>query len=172
MRVLRWLAACVVAALAGYAVYGLAWRPFRCNVVTKRVQTMAEDIFELPTTMTVVMEARQGIAEMQRCIASCPTDVDAYMTVAAHDRVIGRLQHAAAMYSEALKYDRRPELFFNLGIVEYELNQSDAALGALTKACTFSIEYADDIPDPNLRQAVLSAVRAQQERAIAEGARK
>lgn len=172
MQPIRWLAACVVAALAAHAVYRLAWQPFRCNIVKNRVQRVAFGIFDLPNSPTVARKARQAIADIQPCVAACPTDVDMYMTLAMNDRVIGRLQHAADMYGQALKYDRRPEIYFNIGMVQLEMNQRDAALATLTKACSFSIEYADDIPDPTLRDTVVSAVRAQQERGIAEARRK
>jgi tetratricopeptide (TPR) repeat protein len=162
MRAIRWLTATGIMTIACYFVYTLAWRPFRCNIVKKRLQSVAFEIFELPNVPTVTLKARHAIAELQPCVAVCPTDVDMYMTLAAHDRVLGRLQHAADMYHQALSYDRRPELFFNLGMVQLQLNQRDAALIALTQACSFSIEYAGDIPDPDLREEVLQAVRAQQ----------
>lgn len=172
MRAIRWLAAGVVAAFAAFAVYGLAWQPFRCNVMDNRLQRLADEIFDLPNGLTVMMEARQAIAIMQQCIAACPTDVDMYMTLAAHDRVLGRLQHAADMYGQALKYDRRPELFFNLGVVQLEMNQRDAAIVTLTTACSFDIRYADDIPDPNVREAVLTAVQLKKERGFGEARQK
>ncbi len=171
MRIVRWLSASFVAALAAYALHGLTWKPFRCNITTLRVQNEALRVWKFPEAPRVAARARRAIVEMERCIASCPTNIDMYMTLALHDRLIGRFDHASAMYREALKYDRRPELFFNLGLVELEMRRRQSALLALSKACSFDIFYANDIPDVNLREEVFAAVYAERERGIAAARR-
>ena len=95
-----------------------------------------------------------------------PTAIDFYMTVAVDDRVIGRLQHAAEMYAEALTYDRRPELYLELGTVQLEMNQRQAAIDTLTKASSFDINLANSIPDPVVAAIVVNSVRDQRAHGI------
>jgi len=167
MHAVRWLGAGLVATLAAYTVYGLAWKPLRCNITKERVQSDALRMWNRPDAPQVATKARDAIVEMERCIVACPTDIDMYMTRALNDRLIGRFEHAEDMYREALKYDRRPELFFNLGIVQLEMKQRQAAIITLTKACSFEIRFADAIPDLSVREEVVSAV--QQQRAVTTG---
>ncbi len=166
MRSLKWLAAVLVCALAVCAVYRFSWLPYRCEIIKKQRQQIVFSLINLPSSFAVVRSARAGIANMQRCIQTCPTDPDMYMTLAAYQRVLGQLQEASDAYTAALAYDRRPEIFLNLGLVQLQMNQSDLAMGNLTKACLFNLNYVNDIPNLNIRQSVLRAVHEEHNRGI------
>jgi tetratricopeptide (TPR) repeat protein len=90
--------------------------------------------------------ARANLTVIELCLKAVPDDVALYMLAAANDRLIGRSDEAASMYRKALQYDRRPELYYNLGIVELELNQRHEAIGDLLAAVCFSRTYLQDLP--------------------------
>src|SRR2546428_8969414 len=141
MRILKWLGAAAISALAVYAIYYVSWLPSQCEIAKKRTESIVMTIADLPATAPVISSARNGISDMERCIAVSPTDVGLYMAMAANQSVIGRLQDAANTYVAALRYDRRPEIFLNLGLVQLQMNQRSAAFANLTKACLFNINF-------------------------------
>jgi tetratricopeptide (TPR) repeat protein len=162
MKTVRRITAAFTAAIGCSFIYVLTWQPLQCDIAKNKLQRFTERIWDLPAGLTVTMTERQRAADLQRCIKVCPADVDLYMTLGAADQVLGRLPHAADNYQEALKYDRRPELFLNLGLVQLALKQHRAAVETLAKACAFEIRYAEDIPDPTVREEVLASVRSEQ----------
>ena len=168
MTAIRWIVALVVVAFAAYAIYFMAYEPCACDIVNKRVQSRAVLLFDLPAGPAVAREAKQGIAAVQRCLDTSQMSVDLYMTVAANDRLLGRFQHAADMYSEALKYDRRPELYLNLGIMQLQANQREAGIVSLTQACRFDINLANAIPDPAIADIVVKRVNGERQKGIEE----
>ncbi len=161
MRLIRLIVAAGVVAFAAYAVYALTYEPLVCDTRSKQIQNRALAMFNLPRGPSIARNAQEGIATLQRCLVIRPTAIEMYMTVAVEDRILGRLQHAAQMYSEALKFDQRPELYFELGSTQLEMNQRDAAIASLTRACSFDINLANSIPDPSVAAIVVDAVRNQ-----------
>ncbi len=151
--------AAFVATFAGYAIYHLAWQPFGCDAVKAQVQRAALREWDRPRVLAQAAEARARIEQMEKCIAICVTDIDMFMTLAINDRLIGRAEHAAAVYRLALRYDRRPELFFNLGMVQLEMHQREAAVLSLANAVAFEENYANEIVDPTIRDEVFTAAR-------------
>lgn len=148
----------LVLVVGGYFAQVLVWRPFQCNVIKEKAQRTAIEMWGLPLNARAIFTARDHVKDLRKCVLACPADVDMYMTLALHYRLMGRLSEAIESYRKALEYDQRPELFFNLGLVQLELDQRQAALENLVTACRFDIYYADDIPDPELRQQVVAEV--------------
>lgn len=160
MFVIRWLSAFALVVLTAHFVHALAWRPFRCNILKQQAQRAALSAWNRPINSIGILKARGAALEIQRCIAVCPTDIDMYMTLAVNDRLIGRFEHAAEMYQQALQYERRPELYFNLAMVQLELGQRAASIANFELACDFDLSYSDEIPVSDVRQEVIAAVEA------------
>ena len=75
-------------------------------------------------------------------------DIDYLMMRAANDRVLGNYEEARATYQEALRYDRRPELYYELGTTDLQLGRRDEGLDALYQAVLFSRNYLQSLsPD-------------------------
>lgn len=167
MRAIRLAAVVVIVAFAGYAIDVLVARAWRCNIVKKRAQTRTLGLLDIPFGPAIARVAHRQIADEMRCLATCPTDVDTYMTIAVAQRIVGRQQGAVEMYRTALQFDRRPEIFFNLGIVLLQLNDVEGARTAFLDACRFNIDLANQIPDPKFGDSIARAVRAERARAMA-----
>ena len=72
------------------------------------------------------------------------------------------LRGRAEVYELALEYDRRPELYFNLGQVQAELGDQLSAVRNFTTACLYDPEYFDVISkeQPEVRNAVRAYLQA------------
>jgi hypothetical protein len=160
---------CVIATLglSTVAIYRLAWLPYQCNVFEKRAEQLGPKLVNDADSLRTAAIARRTIEQMERCVAVCPTDVDLYMIIGYYDGILGRMQHASATYTEALKYDRRPELFFDLGATRLDMNQRDAAIESFTRGCMFNRFLSAEIADPGIRDAVLRRVDLERIRGIA-----
>jgi cytochrome c-type biogenesis protein CcmH/NrfG len=158
VRLARIVAFVVVAAVAGVALHGLTWQRFRCDVKKKRLQAVALELLEAPSQMAVARLARQGLFDAEHCVAVNPADVDMYMTLAIYYRLTGRIGEAAATYGAALQYDRRPELYLNLGEMQVLLGERETATATLTRAASFDPLLVDRISDPVIRETVRSTV--------------
>jgi tetratricopeptide (TPR) repeat protein len=160
MRAIRVLICVVIAGCAAYALDRIIFDPLRCNASLKRVQARSITLLDIPLGPAVSHTVHDMLAELGPCTGSCPTDPDMYMTIAVADRILGRYEHAAAMYTEALKIDRRPELFFNRGVMRLQMGRRDLAMDDFVEACTFADLYANVIPDTGLANQVMARVNA------------
>ena len=102
--------------------------------------------------------ARTSLDMIEPCLERSSSEVDVYMIAAANYRTLGRLPDAVRMYKTALAYDRRPEIYYNLGIVELQLQQRPAAMADLLTAVRFSRMYMSDLPD-DVRNELTELIR-------------
>src|SRR5712691_7179719 len=100
--------------------------------------------------------AKRNLQQVEACIPHAPWMIDLYMTAAADYRVVGRADEAVKFYTGALKWDRRPELFLQLGLTELELGHRAGALRALQAAILFDPSMLEEVGDPALREKLSS----------------
>jgi O-antigen ligase len=132
---------------AAFLINRIALQPWQCNLTEKQVQERTSLTYDSVTDpIQASRNARVNLAALEACMDAAPNDVALYMLAAANDRLIGRDADAATMYRRALQYDRRPELYYNLGVVELQLHQRDAAIADLLTAVSFSRAYLQDLP--------------------------
>jgi tetratricopeptide (TPR) repeat protein len=160
MRLLRVAVCLAVIAVTPYALDAIAIRPYRCNIVKKNVQTQSIALLDVPLGPAVSRRVHGFIADLQPCAEACPTDADMYMTLAVTDRILGRPDHAIEMYTEALKIERRPELFFNRGVMRLQVGQRALAIEDFMQACAFADFYLNIIPDLELARQLTHRVNA------------
>jgi tetratricopeptide (TPR) repeat protein len=158
MRALRWLGASLILVFALRSVHSLVVQPYRCNIVTIHAQKTGEALFLARQSRRTAIAARDGLYPLQRCIESCPTDVELYVNLALYELLLRRFDHAAQTYREALKYDQRPEVYFNLGLVELQRNRRTDAIASFIKACSFDFKWSLKIPDESVTSEVVTAV--------------
>jgi Tfp pilus assembly protein PilF len=80
------------------------------------------------------------------------------MDLAGSYRALDMNEKATSTYRTALSYDRRPELYFNLGQTLLTMGQKQAGIQNLITACLYDPVYYDEISQEQLE--VKSAVRA------------
>lgn len=131
-------------------------RPWTCNLAEGEVDGLTLRIYDRGAyRVAMVPIARQNIRRLAPCI-TCTTDASLLMLLAANLRFIGRNNQAVLIYREAMRIDRRPELYLNLGQALVETGHDAEGLQFLIKACLYNPEYEDDIAahHEEVRQAV------------------
>lgn len=146
MKAIRAFLLITIAAIALAALQRCVVVPYRCNLderwTTKAVYEMErrED-----QRLRVVRLARENIRRLSPCLDHCPDDVGITMVAAASYRFLGDPETAASLYERALRYDRRPELYFNLGMALIEAGHVDRAVAPLSQACVYDPKLLDAI---------------------------
>ena len=156
MKVLRWLASLIICSAAAAAIWFYCIGPMRCEKMEFSVQRITERIAPYAADqIRVVPYARRNIQRLTPCMA-CASNVNRAMLLAANLRLIGRQEEAVAAYREALRRDRRPELYFNIGTTLLELGRDAEAREYLITACLYNPDYESAIPahQDELRNAV------------------
>jgi tetratricopeptide (TPR) repeat protein len=143
---LRILAAAIIVACASVLLWDSVVVPYRCNLRLRQQKSDIAQVFSMPTnSVRAVQLARQTAENLQPCLSACAGNIDLLMVLAANDRAMDRNPQAIAIYETALRYERRPELYLNLGQTQLANGNPQAALENLTRACIYNPAYLDDI---------------------------
>lgn len=151
LRVPRVAAAIVaLAAIAGMAWITLrfAYDPFVAEGKKLALKDRTEQVAAMGDPFRSAPAARENLTAIGESLAKRPGDIDYLMMRGANDRVLGNYEEARASYQEALRYDRRPELYAELGVTELQMGHRAEALDALFQAVLFSRTYFESLsPD-------------------------
>lgn len=156
----RIAAALLIAGAAVAAVYRIAYLPWRADVERKSLEAITLALWERQPTFAAV-RARQNIAAAEVYLDMRGIhNTGLYMATAANYRLVEDFDHAAAMYYEALRFDRRPELYYNLGITEVSRGRRQQGIDILIRASMFNPFFIQDITDGEVRSKVEDVVHA------------
>ena len=145
---LRVVASLAIAAVAASAIVRLCWQPWLCNQEEGRVEKWILKNVDSAATISVRIAARGQLERIDGCIRADPTIVNRYMLKAALLRMLNRPAEAAETYRDALRIDRRPELWLGLGETQLQTQQIEPAIENLMNATLLSIHLISDIPEP------------------------
>lgn len=164
-RIPRIIAVTVVFVGAILAIAGAAWitkrfayDPFVAETKKLRLKSRTEEAMNLGDPFRSAPLARDNLATINQFLPKRPGDVDYLMMRGANDRLLGNYDDARAAYQEALEYDRRPELYYELGCTELEMGRRNEALDALFQAVLFSRIYLDSL-SPDVVDALNARLR-------------
>lgn len=145
-----------------FAAYRFVILPHNCNVNRKRLRASTERVARLTDHFAAMRLARRNLDAASKAVQDCPHELDLYMIAAANLRALGRFPEAVEMYERALMVDRRPEIYFNLGLVELKLGRRSKAIEHLTTAAIFSNRWRTNLP-PEVADEVHAGVNAFQQ---------
>jgi tetratricopeptide (TPR) repeat protein len=150
---------CVVAlvVLAGWLVVRFAWEPWRCNVERRQLDARTAALWQR-RGLSVREPARDNIRAARRCLAITPGNAALYAIAASNYVMLEDNATAADMYAAALRFDRRPELYYNLAATQLELARKPEAIENFTRAGLFNPYMILDIPADDIRAVVETAV--------------
>jgi O-antigen ligase len=145
-----------------WAVRKWYYEPLVCDGIAARTEQSTLRALQLSTSnqFRAASIAHANLNLLAPCVAEQTSNINTYMVAAANYRSLGRLEDAARLYRIALSYDRRPELYYNLGVVELDLRQRQAAVADLLTAIRFSREYMSDLP-ADVRSELIDLLRKQ-----------
>ena len=164
---LRTIAAFAVLIAALFLERALIVPQWHCDIQMRTIRARTDEIERHGDSLGVYPAARENVRRLTSCLNVERDNVEAWMLLAANFLALDKKLEAAAAYREALKYDRRPELFFSLGLVELDLGQRDAAIKDLTTAATFNPNVTDAIVYDDVRQIVFNRVHDRQKQILA-----
>lgn len=144
----RWAAAVAIVAavtLGTFVIEHNCYWPYVCNIEKNAIYESTDAITNADPYKAAPV-ARTNLRILRHCIDENPLDIDLYMLAAANYRILGLNEQAAQTYETALRYDRRPEIYYSLGTVELEMKKRPEALGHLLLAVRFSRQYLQDLP--------------------------
>jgi tetratricopeptide (TPR) repeat protein len=164
MRLLRVAAAVIVLAATGWGIYRLAWIPYRCEAKKVRLQNATDAAQKEVDDYRATLLARSNLQEIAHCREHLPHDLQFIRLAAANQRRIGLREDAIATLRQALQTDRRPELYWEIGLILIELGRIDEALRWLGAAVTFApfLAGSPEIDEP-MRARVHEGMRAREE---------
>lgn len=169
MRWLRLAAAVVVLAAAVAVVAAVQGRRYHCNLVIKTVEGRMDRMTETSDESITWPRARQNIADLKRCSEVVLTDAKLYVMMGDNYNVLQQPARAEEAYRRALALDRRPEIFFKLGMAQLAQARTEEGVDNIRRAASFRIALVDEIPYNELRQVILNDVRAREQRIAARG---
>lgn len=147
----------LVIAATGYALDRWALRPLRCGYAASvgaatLVQRQQSDY----QTRRLAAQIR---ADLEGCACVSPPDARIPMTLGAAAEAIDDTHTAITEYQRALLIDRRPEIYFHLGLTQQETPDRAAAIDNIVRACAFDPARLADIPYDDVRQETERRIR-------------
>jgi tetratricopeptide (TPR) repeat protein len=147
----------IVMAFCAVASYWLCYRPYRCNRISRAVgeQTLAawEAAERLAPNWQIIIDTRRRLEVLRPCLGRCTGNVQMHMVAAANLRLLKRYEEAAGHYRKALRYDHRPEIYFNLGLTEIDAGRREEGIRNLVLAGRTGA-YWNLIADESVRNEV------------------
>jgi hypothetical protein len=147
--------------VAASGLYKLCYEPYMCAVIDHRLTIPTQRARENQSTFEGLSRARHNLVILEPALGRCRGEIRVRLLMLAgvNYDTISRHERAAVLYEEALQFDRRPELFLNLGLSKLAQGDRQSALNNLAMAADGGgLSMADYIPDGELRTAVYDRV--------------
>lgn len=157
------LRAVLIVSVSSALIYGLnayCYRPLHCNVVQSQVEARTLNAFRSIGSLNSGIMARKNLRDLNPCADICSSNPNYYMIKAANFQITGETVAAVHEYEHALLYDRRPEIYLNLGLMLLQLGNTAAGERALVSAGLFNPDMIDEIPYEEVRASVRRQVSA------------
>jgi tetratricopeptide (TPR) repeat protein len=136
--------------IAIVALWVFVFVPWQCSHVKRQSEYVILSLERMGNpSYTGIARARQISARVQRCLVYMPDDLDLRFEAAASSLVLGSTDAAIEQYREALKIDRRPEIYLNLGTALYNSGRRQEAAVAFARVYAFAgfmVNYDPDLP--------------------------
>ena len=157
ITVVRGAALLLLVAATVYALDRWALNPLRCGHAASLGAAALDR--ESPALLQTQRLARQIRADLQGCACVTPPDASIPMTLGAAAEASDDPGTAIAEYQRALQLDRRPEIYFHLGLMQQETLNRSAALENIVRACAFDPARLADIPYEDMRKETEQRLR-------------
>ena len=160
MKLGRVLVAVVVIVAFAAAIRSFVVLPLQCQLVVKRTEDRTREVMAARPGFRAVL-ARENIRALRRCEGRYPPDINLFMLLGANYQLAEEWEQAAEAYASALRIDRRPEIYINLGVTLLQLNEEQKAIDAFVTACAFAPQMLEEVPMGPVRDKVVKAIEQQ-----------
>ena len=152
--ILRGLALLLLLVASAYAINRWTLQPLRCG----HAASLGAETLEL-RNQPAYQTARQIREDLHDCECVSPPDPSIPMTLGAAAEAVDDPRTAIMEYQRALQLDRRPEIYFHLGLAQQETLNHSAALENIIRACAFDPVRLKDIPYDEMRKETAQRLR-------------
>jgi tetratricopeptide (TPR) repeat protein len=153
LSIVRVVAALAIVGAAVYAVGRLSLAPLRCAGAAT-VGAAGLDRIEFLNDHTKYRSARAIAGSLDGCDCLSPARSRILAVRAAAFGKAGDHKAAVATYEQILALDRRPEIYFALGLSHLAAFDRAAALDSFERACEFDPKRLRKVPYDELREEV------------------
>lgn len=156
MLIARCAALVLLIAATSYALDRWALTPLNC------AHAASVGTASLALPQRTGLQTRRVAAELRASLQGCDCLADAAIPMALGSAAEISDDHrtAIAEYQRALLLDRRPEIYFHLGLEQLETPDRAAGIETLVRACAFDPSRLADIPYDDVRQQTARSLRA------------
>jgi hypothetical protein len=145
----------LVSVCAALISYRWAFLPFRANVEKREIQELTRPLLASSSPrLSIAPVARRNAERALYWGERVPEDAGLHTLASANLILLNRHSEAAQVAERALRYDQRPEIYFNLGLARLASGDRPAALAAFQSAVRFIPSLLSEISDPVLRGEV------------------
>jgi tetratricopeptide (TPR) repeat protein len=135
----------------------------QCNAVKGKINRQVRSFGRMGDENERTAMARANVATVQECLEMFPEDYQLHMLRAANLRVLGSYDEAVRTFQYALTITERPEIYAQIGELEIERGNIDAARESLIRAAMLNVMYVEVVDQP-LRGEIYDAVMARAKR--------
>lgn len=149
----------ILATSTGYALYLAVLLPLRCG----HAASLSASAFDAAGQRTGYLTRRataQLRTDLKGCECAYPPDARVFVALGGASLAAGDARSAIAAYQRALTIDRRPEIYFNLGLAQLDALDRSAAIDNLVRACAFDPARLAEIPYEEIRLETERRLRA------------
>ncbi len=157
MKWLKLALSAVIAAAAFVAVRYVSYTPVRCNDIAVNVGGQLTNLLNRSDQVMLTVVTRENLARLEPCRRKVPWNVNVHMLTAANYSVRDMHEEAVREYREALRYDRRPEIYLGLGTELVKAGHVDEAIRPLTIAYSINKDFIYEITNQDIQARVMAA---------------
>jgi tetratricopeptide (TPR) repeat protein len=153
-RLARGLALLAVAAAAAFALHRDVYQQYRVNAEYPKL--LAETLWAQahPDSYQTSTVARATLQRARELRDASYGDIRLDLVAAMNCGILKRFDEGIAHCTDALRRDRRPEIFFTRGELEMQAGRRDRAIADFVAAAEFTPIYLDELADASVRQEV------------------
>jgi tetratricopeptide (TPR) repeat protein len=149
-----------VAAMLLLALEHTVLMPLRREHAKARARQRLERAIRTNNPVVITRMARATLADLDGYRFPFSTDAETQIDRAAAYMLLENYPAAIREYQQALRLDKRPEIYLNLGEALMATGQAEAAVQALTRAVLFDRVLLNQISDGLSRQRVETQLAA------------
>ena len=160
MRVREIVALVIVAPLTIFGLYRCTYLPVHCSIVCARAERQLLAAMNNSDDYAGMVAGRRVQDALRSCVIH-PLQIDPPLLTALSYRLTHQYLRSIEWYEHALTVDRRPEIYFGLGMTQLKAGRRAEAMQNLTVAVAFDPRVLDGIDDGAVREEVKRRVNAQ-----------
>lgn len=155
---MRRIAIAIVGLAAAIALYRLCVVPWRANEATKLLEATTQRALAGDPAAVALLTDAANLASARAWRTWTPHDANLNISVASALSLSGQVEEAMRIYDEALRYDRRPEMYFNRAGLKLRRNDVAGAIEDFVYAARFNPTLVNQIRTEAIRTVVARRV--------------